>query len=1126
VPATKEVAVRRSANNSGPAHELEEGLIDALVRIPIFTTSSNRRLLISLIKRDTSHFPEIEERHETRLHVVAIVLICLEQPARLRALQAALKLMAPDDAGTVRACELIDSATLLDLLPGPEIQRARDLLSQAADRPEFIQWQQFVAELVPEEPAVAADDLVDAFDFLLDRDLSQDFPPALMLVAQAARAFDHPVATGLQSWLDERIAQMSLTDSFILSMRPNDVPTYTQPSNDIDSISILHESSIMDPSASMIADAVREVEGIPVDSDGDEGDHTSANITANLNPGDEMPPVITVTKLPGVWGDVPPRNPNFTGREALLERLHNELLGHRAAAVLPQAVYGMGGVGKSQLVNEYVHQHRSELDLIWWIPAENESQILTSLTRLAQRLDLDVSPEANNAVPAVREALSTGKVPFANWLLVFDNAESVEDVRSYFPTGGAGKILVTSRNPGWARAAQALEVDVFTRDESKKFLTARNPELAPEDANRLAEALGDLPLAVEQAAAWRAETGMSVDEYLELLDDKRLELLSSTTSPDYPTSVAAAWNISLDELDATNPAALQLLQVCSYLSPDPISRKLFSGFAIAPLGEGLDEALSDAFQLGRAIQDIKRFSLARLDPRTDTLQIHRLVQKVLKARMNDHEHDLMSGSAHALLATANPHQPSSRDSWDRYQALLPHVIASRVVESDDQDVQRLAFETVEFLYYWGDHKGCIEFADELYRQRRRLFGESSEQALSLAKYLGYIKCVMGDFTSATKLFEDALRLYLASLGEEHEETLDAMRMVGFGYQASGDFEKAKQIHMRGYETCLRVLPSGPDHRVSLETANSLGVSLRLTGEFADAVRRDEETHQRFANVIGPDDVNSLWSYDNYNASLREAGKYLVARRQQELVYDRFTAAFGDDKPYVLRAARNLAVARRRAGEHAGALSLAAETAEKFRRRYGDVHPDTLAACLSLAIEMRHARELSAARQLGEMTLARYREMCGETHPFTLSARTNLAVVLRLQNDPATACDMNERTYGQLRDKLGDDHPVTLCCAANLASDQFALGKLENAFDLDTDTLAKSERILGVEHPSTLAVGVNLALDLRARGRAQEAVRLHSDTMERFRRSLGEQHPATLNAHKSLRADCDVDIVPI
>jgi tetratricopeptide (TPR) repeat protein len=1116
--------VRRPTGNSEPAHELEEGLIEALVKIPIFTTSSNRRLLISLLKRDTSHFPEIEERHEMRLHVVAIVLVCLEQPARLRALQAALKLMAPDDASTVRACQLIDSATLFSLLPGPEIQRARDLLSQVADRPELARWEHLVADVLPEESLVEADDLVDAFDQLLDWNLSHDFPPALMLVARAARACDDPVATGLLSWLDERMAQMSLSNPGPASVRPYGLPSDPQAFNGADPIILIDEFQDSRPEASIIIDdASRRGDGAPVDSNS-EGDRSSPD---TIDPGDTMPPVITVTpKLPSVWGDVPPRNPNFTGREVLLERLHNELLGHRATAVLPQAVYGMGGVGKSQLVNEYVHQHRSELDLIWWIPAENESQILTSLTKLAQRLDLDVSPEANNAVPAVQEALSTGKVPYPRWLLVFDNAESVESVRSYFPTGGAGKILVTSRNPGWARAAQALEVDVFTREESKRFLTARNPELSPGDADRLADALGDLPLAVEQAAAWRAETGMSVEEYLVLLDDKRLEVLSSPSSPDYPTSVAAAWNISLDELKQVNPIALHLLQICSYLSPEPISRQLFSGSVITPISEGIGEALSEPFQLGRAIQDIKRFSLAKLDQGAGTLQIHRLVQRVVEARMDDEQRDLMQRVAHALLANANPGKPDWRDSWDRYQALLPHILASRVVESRDQAVQKLAFETIQFLYYWGDHRGCIELAQDLYEQRLRLFGEKSNEALQVAKYLGFVKWSTGDFVSATDLFERALRLHIESVGEEDTQTLDAKRMVGIGYQALGEFEKAKEILEQGYQTCVRVLPDGPDHRVSLQTAMNLGLSLRLAGDLEGAVKRDEETHRRLSRVLGEESFDTLLAGDNLNGSLCEAGRYLLARRQQEVLYERFLGAFGDGKQYVLRSARNLAVARRRAGDHAAALSLAKETAEKFERRYGDHHPGTMAVCLSLAIDLRHARDLDKARRLGEETLDRYREMCGESHPYTLAARTNLAIVLRLQNDPVTAQEMNEETHGQLRDELGSNHPVTLSCATNLASDLFAIGKVETAFEMDTDTLARSERVLGVEHPSTLAVSVNLSLDLRGRGREQEAERLHQDTMERFRRTLGEQHPATLNALKSLRADCDVDIVPL
>ncbi|MFD0512381.1 NB-ARC domain-containing protein [Streptomyces aureus] len=123
-------------------------------------------------------------------------------------------------------------------------------------------------------------------------------------------------------------------------------------------------------------------------------------------------------------------------------------------AVLPEALQGMGGVGKSQLAVEYVYRHLNEYQIVWWIPAEQPQQIRQFLVQLANRLGLNVgSGEANTAVPAVIEALRVGE-PFKNWLLIFDNAEDPESVREFFPTNGPGRILVTSRNAQWASSAR------------------------------------------------------------------------------------------------------------------------------------------------------------------------------------------------------------------------------------------------------------------------------------------------------------------------------------------------------------------------------------------------------------------------------------------------------------------------------------------------------------------------------------------------------------------------------------------------------------------------------------------------------------------------------------------------
>lgn len=224
---------------------------------------------------------------------------------------------------------------------------------------------------------------------------------------------------------------------------------------------------------------------------------------------------------PQLWGAVPLRNPDFVGRKQLLESLRQRLLEPGATAVLPEALHGMGGVGKSQTVVEYIYQHASEYDVVWWISAEHPSQITSSLVELARKMALPTAATADTAVPAVLDALRRGEEPYSRWILVFDNADRPETVRQFFPAG-SGHVVVTSRNSEWGNIARPVEVDLFTRAESKQLLNRRGGELTDADADRLAEALGDLPLAIEQAAAWRAQTGMQVSEYLDLLEQNRI----------------------------------------------------------------------------------------------------------------------------------------------------------------------------------------------------------------------------------------------------------------------------------------------------------------------------------------------------------------------------------------------------------------------------------------------------------------------------------------------------------------------------------------------------------------------------------------------------------------------------
>ncbi|WP_162907851.1 FxSxx-COOH system tetratricopeptide repeat protein [Allorhizocola rhizosphaerae] len=1096
------------------AAELRDQIISAMVELPFIAAVYDRRLLIRLIRLEIVDFPDIRESQETRLHVVEIVLACLRHPGGLRALRNALRTMDPDAASSRRVRHLIESANLLALLPEEAIAEAKGMLAKVAPM-ETPAWRTTFRTLDRSNrttKTISRLSLVDAFDILCHRP-GDPVPPGLAFIDELSRQVDGVASGELKRWAEIQAKHLGVMDE-LLGVRPA-IPTSGNGQTSDSANGNLPTDNAQNTQSS--SDFTTEQTS---SSEADEGDDALV--------GDRMPPVETATpakeKLPLVWGNVPPRNPNFTGREALLQYLHTKLQMEREAAVLPRALHGMGGVGKSQIAIEYVHRHRSDYDLIWWIPADRKVDILASLADLAFRLKLDMTRQANNAVPVLLDALNTGQIPYENWLLIFDNAEDVAEARAYFPSGGNGTILVTSRNLEWALTAEeSIEVDVFTPEESRKFLLNRSPDLSPQDADRLGEELGYLPLAVEQAASWHAVTGMPVTEYLELLQAKRIELLSQTPSAQDQGSVAAAWNVSLDRLEQKNPAALQLLQVCSFFAPSDISRDLFVAAPVRITAE-LDTLLGDSIQLARAIRDIQSYALARLNHQDSTLQIHRLIQAVLMSRLDDSQRELMRFGAHALLVNADPKHPHLPEQWSRYQMLHKHFEASRVTDSADPLIHGLTMHMVEFLFYWGAHAECRDIATRVHATWTEKLGFEHPQNLKLATWLGYICWVLGDFARARQVNRQAFEAYDRTFGPDDEGTLNASRMVCTDLRAAGRFQEAKERNESIYKRSRTLF--GPDDPATLHAAHDLGVSLRLTGEFARAIELDDETARRRTEVLGRNHTETLRTLNGLAVDRREAGHFVEAHRLQEQIYKRHLEIMGADKPMSLHAARNLAVARRKSGDHGGAKELSEVTVEKFRRRYGTDYPETMAAELNYAVDLRQVGQLDDARELGGRLVERYRRALGAQHAHTLSAQTNLAIVYRLQGDPEQAHALNKQVYETLTETLGADHPVTLTCAINLASDLYTLGEAQAAYELDSETLERSQRVLGAEHPSVLACSANLALDLRRLGRTAEAEKIQGNTMALFRKVLGDKHPATLNALQSIRADCDVDPMPL
>jgi tetratricopeptide (TPR) repeat protein len=830
----------------------------------------------------------------------------------------------------------------------------------------------------------------------------------------------------------------------------------------------------------------------------------------------------SAVRVPAVWGSVPPRNPNFTGRIELLGQLRESLTAE-PTAVLPEALHGMGGVGKTQVVVEFVYRNAGDYDVVWWIPAERPAQITASMVELATKLRLPVNAEAA-AVPAVKEALRVGN-PYAKWLLVFDNADVPDDVSPYFPLGGPGHIVVTSRNPQWEAVAKKVEVDVFRREESQALLTRRAPALSPAETDALAAVLGDLPLAIEQAAAWLAETGMQAREYLNLFEEKKIELMEMSPPSDYQLPVAAAWNVSLDHLARTRPAALRLLQLCAMLAPEPISRTLLSAGNRMHVSPELASALRDPIQLGRAIREINRYALARVDHAKNTIQMHRLVQAVLVERMTPEERTAMRDSAHQLLAANNPQQPASRAEWPVYAELYPHLVASgAIADAEDDWVRDLVIGEAKYHVFWGNPAESLTICEKAYAAWKAKLGEDAPQTLEIGRWLAFVLFALGRYKEAAVLNADLLTKHQRFADEFPEALLEAMQAVASDRRVEGQFQDALERSREVYERCVHLY--GDDEPFTLNAAHNLAVSLRLAGQFEMAREVDQSTWDRKVQIFGQNHEESLRAQRGVLIDRRQLGDYLASREEFERLAETFMESLGERDPQTVETNRSLSVTRRKAGDHRGALKISEDALERYVAAFGEANPGTMSAALNLSLDLRQAGQLERAEQVATENFQRFRDTLGKTHPHALAAGGNLAIILRLKNEVAQARELNEITLDRLRGSLGPDHVLVLSCATNLASDVFAAGEVEDASRMDTENLERYRAALGPDHPSTLAAALNLAIDLRTLGRSDEARVLHDDTLERYRRVLGADHPAAKGTQKWERANCDMDPMPL
>nr|MDT0659630.1 FxSxx-COOH system tetratricopeptide repeat protein [Micromonospora sp. DSM 115978] len=817
------------------------------------------------------------------------------------------------------------------------------------------------------------------------------------------------------------------------------------------------------------------------------------------------------------------RNPRFSGRGRILERIRDELLRAGPTGAGRLALTGLPGVGKTQLALEYAYRSAPAYEVVWWISMERPDRARMSLVGLGEKLGLvtTTGTSIDIQVSTVLDALRTG-TPVRRWLIILDNADDPEAIASLLPTG-PGHVLVTSRNPQWARRMVHLEVDVFRREESVELLHRRVPGLPTGDGELLADRLGNLPLAVEQAGGWISTTGMAVTDYLAVLDHSTAKAMDEDVPPGYQRTITATVRVALDGLRAQNLAAARLLELFSFLAPVLIPYRLINNKRLVAFLTEFDPRMHDPLLHGTLLSEIGRFALARVDSANGGLVVHRLTQEILRSDLDDDEERQRRAEIQAILAAADRGDPDDPATWPVYELLRPHLKLAGVIDSEAPEVRQLVIDMTRYLVQRGDYPSSLQLAHSALDVWLPRFGADDPASLMLKFQLGNALRAMGRAKDSYDLNRDSLARLESTLGADHPYTLMTAYSLAADLRQRGEYHEALELDQATTPQMRTAL--GPDHPKALNAANNLGVSLWLVGRFGEAADRFGDVHRRRRKVLGEGHPYTISSRMSYGGALRECGDL---RRSRDTLVDAvagFRKVLGAGHPWTLRAAMDYVVTLRRLGEVEEAIELITETYGQYEKVLDPHHPHIISCRLEQACVHWSSGRPDEARRISEDSYELCRRIFGHRHPHTLAAGNDLGVFRRAAGDVDASRQLAEQNSERLQSVLGPLHPYTLVGRLNLANALYADGARSEARQRDEEVYSRLRRVLPDGHPTVLAAAVNHAISHRTE-EPERAEELLAEAVRGFQSALGDEHRDTRAAREFIRIDVDVAPLPL
>ena len=739
---------------------------------------------------------------------------------------------------------------------------------------------------------------------------------------------------------------------------------------------------------------------------------------------------------------------------------------------------GMRGSGKTQLAAAVAARCEEEgWPLVAWIHAASRKEILAGLYELALRIGIDAPKNIPLEIIVQRLLDRLRSAEAADRLFVFDNVENPDDLRDLIPEGTGVRTLITTTHhldwdgPGWLR----LTVGAFEREQSITLLCEHTGDTHREAADRIADALGDLPVAITQAAATAQQGVYALSGYFDRLNHHLLESnMSRLEGANYPDAVGIALLMAyeqvLEQIRTRHPQreriAVSLLDALSLLAASGLPTHWLLRL------DGDSDAVRDTLSV------LKSASVIQESSDGDKTFIHWLQGHVYRETyLNDQK---KFGEAHTCATSVLSGIDVDRlENGEQRRDETHHLIEQLLsVTSQDYSLSLLSEPQVP-----------SKLAETLHH----------------ATSLGMSQLALCLTDSVTQVCD--------ALGPDHPDTLASRNNLAATYRDAGRLDKAIALYEQILEDSINVL--GPDHPSTLTSRLNLAGAYRASGRLEEAITLYEQVFSGRSRVLGPDHRSTFTARDDLAATYWEAGRLDEAITLKKQILDDALRIMGLDSPGASTARLNLAATYRDAGRLDEAVDVYEQILDDVARTLGLDHPDTLTARNQLAGAYREAGRLDKAIPLFEQNLDGRTRVLGPDHPGTLASRHSLAGAYQAAGRLHEAIPLYEQNLTDVARTLGLDHPETLASRHSLASAYRDAGRLDEAIPLFEQNLTDFICILGPDRPDTFTSRSTLAGAYRDAGRLDDAISLFEQNLEDRTHTLGPAHPVTLTSRNNL-----------